>query len=466
MVRPLLAAPIFSAPVTYAVDGAPITVAAADVNGDSVVDLVTANQAGDIGPSLSALFADADGGFTPEDRTYLDPRLYLLHTMAAGDFNGDRVTDVAVAVDDLTTFPPRAAVLVLLNDGSGLFAGPVAYFLDGVFPQCLVTADVTGDGQLDLVVCHSATSGGGLVSVLRGIGDGRFVPRSSTAVGNLPSAAAVADLDSDGRIDVVVVDSERERIFALYGSDTLPSATLIGSVDSPRDLAVAVDPLGPLRRVLVTSAAGQLAILRQTMPRVFSPTTIPVSPAPSRLARGDVDADGLDDLVLLSEAPARANLWLGRPTGGFVFAESVSLGGGPSSLVLADFNSDHRLDLAVTSADTDRVAVSLNLTLATPPASRTATRTPTGRATPTATSTSRPPLGTPTPTRTPVPTATLIATGAGPGDANCDGRIDAPDVMALIKELFEPTCAGADVNGDGKVNAADVAALLILLEDL
>jgi hypothetical protein len=84
---------------------------------------------------------------------------------------------------------------------------------------------------------------------------------------------------------------------------------------------------------------------------------------------------------------------------------------------------------------------------------------PTGAATPT--STLRPsPSTTATATATPVRTATPGL--AGPGDANCDNRIDAADPPALATALFElepaQQCPFADANGDGEVSAADLPA--------
>ena len=54
-------------------------------------------------------------------------------------------------------------------------------------------------------------------------------------------------------------------------------------------------------------------------------------------------------------------------------------------------------------------------------------------------------------------------TGAGaemlPGDANCDGRLDAADLAAVVHAVFVGSpCPGADVNGDGQITAADIPA--------
>jgi hypothetical protein len=55
------------------------------------------------------------------------------------------------------------------------------------------------------------------------------------------------------------------------------------------------------------------------------------------------------------------------------------------------------------------------------------------------------------------------AAGIVPGDANCDGEIDADDVTAVVAAIFEGTsCPGADANEDGRTTAADLTAVIRL----
>src|SRR4029453_3791564 len=191
MAVPGWAAPRFGRPGTFAVDGSPVGVRAAVIDAQVGRDLLTANEAGAEGPSLSFLYNRGLGSFFPEQRMGLSPADFILQAVAAGDFDADGRDDFAVAVDDISAFPVRAAVLVFLNNGNAFRqtvsslpgrAGvlvflnngngsrqPVRYMLSGLLPQCLEAVDVTGDGALDLVVCHGRSVGGnveGLVPVL------------------------------------------------------------------------------------------------------------------------------------------------------------------------------------------------------------------------------------------------------------------------------------------------------------
>ena len=68
----------------------------------------------------------------------------------------------------------------------------------------MVAADLDRDGRLDLVV---ASSSSGEVSVLRGVGDGTFRATVGLPVGTAPLAVAVGDVNRDGLVDLIAADS-------------------------------------------------------------------------------------------------------------------------------------------------------------------------------------------------------------------------------------------------------------------
>jgi len=492
--RPAGATGLLGSPGTFGVDGAPVGVVAADVDLQNGVDLITANEAGEDGPSLSFLLNRGDGSFDPEQRLNLDGTQYILHAIAAGDFNGDGAGDIAVAVDDITVFPVRAAVLVYLNDGFGQFLNPDTYPLLGLFPQCLQAGDVTGDGVADLVVCHSVVgSGTGVLSVLAGAASGKFNLMPAISVGTNPTSVAVAKLDADSQPDLVVGDSDEGKVFVLYGDGTghLQPPAVLGAIDSPVGVAVDQTGTGQLPDVLVVSQAdSQLQVFHQTSSRSFTASApLALGQVPSSLSVGDLNGDGVGDAVVLSQASAQLSLWLGDGNGGFVFNQTVKVDNDSDSLVVGDLNGDGKPEAAMTSFATDRVTVVLNGEDVPPTPGGTTGTTPTETPiaspspgvtttpgasptsllspvpTPTKTPTTTPPTASATPTATPSPTSTPTATPtpAGPGDANCDGLIDARDLDALISRLFVPGCEGADIDGDNQVTVGD---LLLLMQTL
>lgn len=492
------AAPLFPKVSDYSVDGGPVSVAVADMDAQNQTDLITANDAGEDGPSLSFLFNTGDGRFGAEERFNLDASRYILHAIAAGDFNGDGAGDVAVAVDDLGTFPSRTTILVYRNDGAGELLQPTSYALSGFFPRCLRAGDVNGDGALDLVACHSRTEGGGgIVSVLLGqsVGGkptGTFAAALEVSVGTSPSVATIGDADGDSRADLIIGDADEGAVFVLYGNNTpglFDAPVRVADVDGPTAVAIVGGAAQP--RIAVTSlSTATLLVFEQTSARSFSLTDpILLDQTPSDAGVADFNVDGRPDIVLASPIGMSAGIWLGTARGDFGLAESAPLTFGPTALSVTDLNHDGKPDVSICSAAGDRVSVLLDTggiadtptptitasvtasssvtktatRTATPPKTSLPTSTPLGGATATRTVTGTLPTATITPTPTRTPTAT--PTSAGPGDADCNGRIDADDIGGLIFRLFNPGCATADVDTDGQVTAADLLRLIQLVAD-
>ena len=464
--RTALAGPLFGMPTTYQIDSSPLRVVSGDIDAKNGPDLVTGNDAGEDGPSLSILLNRGQGTFQAEVRKNLDAARDLLQAVTVGDFNGDGAADIAVATDDLSVFPTQTVVQVFRNNGSGQLSSPDRYPLNGFFPQCLEAADVNNDGILDLVVCHtSSDSGLGLVSVLLGranggVPSGSFDSGLDFTVGTTPATIVVGDVDHDSRSDLVVADTDRRQVFLLYGTGTsallTAPVTLVG-VDAPSALRIRESPGDAFPEILVASiASNQILILHQTAPRAFA-TAVPfaASQTSSDMGVADFDGDGITDLALLSPVGGKLSIWYGTAEGGFTFGETVSVDDAANSLAVADLNGDGKPDVATTSFVTDRVTVALNVSSArTPTPSGGVTSTPTPTRTPaTATSPTRTPTRTPTPTfGTPLPTPTP----AGPGDVNCDGKLDEHDLATIIVLIFD----GPSACLDGEATAADLPFVL------
>src|SRR5277367_2143652 len=130
--------------------------------------------------------------------------------VAVGDVNGDGKPDLLVANDcfssDNCTDP---SVGVLLGNGDGTFQAAVSYGTGGYHASAITVADVNADGKLDLVIAQCANAGScdGVVGVLLGNGNGTF----QTAViyntgGYVATAVAVADVNGDGKPDLLVTN--------------------------------------------------------------------------------------------------------------------------------------------------------------------------------------------------------------------------------------------------------------------
>ena len=175
--------------VAYPVAQYPGQVLLADFNGDGKLDLAVACEGG---PWI--LLGNGDGTFRAGQNTGDGFYTY----MATGDFNGDGLLDLAVTVIG----SGQGQVAFLPGYGDGTF-GPPAYSTTAQYPEGLAVGDFNGDGKLDLAVGAADSNN---VGVLLGNGDGTFQPPLEYPIPADDQAYNVvtADLNGDGRLDLVV----------------------------------------------------------------------------------------------------------------------------------------------------------------------------------------------------------------------------------------------------------------------
>jgi hypothetical protein len=179
-----------------------------DVNGDGLPDILTR-----LTFSFSVYAQTTGGGFAPPVRYDLGEGT---GGMAVGDLSGDGRADVAVTID---TNDPDSRILVYRQNDSGGLDDPVVY---GVYdiPEPAVLADVDGDGRTDLVTAHG---GWWFAGVLLQRPDG-LLGREQRARVPAPNAShydhrgiAVGDLTGDGKPDLLLADY-------IHGIEVLPQS--------------------------------------------------------------------------------------------------------------------------------------------------------------------------------------------------------------------------------------------------
>ena len=278
------------------------SVAVADVNGDSKLDLVVAGGCNG-GGCVGVLLGNGDGTFQSELTPSGSGGISALW-LAVADLNGDGHSDVVVANQCADNTCTSSSVGVLLGKGDGTFQTVVAYDPGGLYSDGVEIADVNGDGKPDLVVVNSSTSlavDDGNVGVLLGNGDGTFqtaVPYPSGAFG--AASVAVADINGDSKLDLLVANCSGSKsdcsggggsigVLLGNGDGTFQTAVTYGS-GSNTPFGVAVEDVnGDGKPDIIAAncfsdtcggANGAVGVLLQVAPPVASTTTLnPISPS-------------------------------------------------------------------------------------------------------------------------------------------------------------------------------------------
>jgi hypothetical protein len=181
---------------------------ALDANGDGFTDLIFVDSSS-AAPYLVTSLSDGKGGFTYKTGLTADVIANFAYIQpVSADFNGDGKQDLLVAGLD-------GSMMVASSKGDGTFNSPVSVGLPTL--SCVVnyaaTGDLNGDGFTDIALaypgdaaCGSAGSTASGYFVLLGKGDGTFAAPSFTAYGSELFAVTIADMDGDGHADLLLDD--------------------------------------------------------------------------------------------------------------------------------------------------------------------------------------------------------------------------------------------------------------------
>lgn len=272
--------------------------ATADLNGDGILDLVTAGTGSD---KVAVLIGNGDGTF----KAFVSYQGGATNgTVAIGDVTGDGIQDLVV--DDDTG--PFGSVRILQGNGNGTFKASVSYQLSLESIEVRL-GDLNGDGKLDIVAEGYTT---GQVAVLLNNGNGTFGTNSLYTVSSNTVDLELLDVNGDGRLDVVTTG----------------------------------DAVG----VILGNGNGSFSAVS-----LFSGLT-----SANSLAWDDLNYDGIEDLVVGDYSNGTANVFIGNGNGTFKARVSYQFVAGARSVNLGDFNGDGYSDIVqVYSATGGSLMISL-----------------------------------------------------------------------------------------------------------
>jgi hypothetical protein len=282
-----------------------VALAVADLNGDGKPDVVVANQSsGD----LTVFLGQGNGEFQAKPPYSLNAPGTLANVVA-GDFNGDGKTDV-VTVEHLGGLTNTLAVS--LGNGDGTFQPPAA-LAAGTQPLAAAVADLNGDGKPDLVVADNGSQDPGVtdlgaVLVFLSSSSG-FLPAKRFVAGSYPSSVAIKDVNLDGKPDLVVSNSG-----TIGADDTGGVSILLGNGDGTFGAPVSY-----------TTGQSEITV-----------------------AAADVNGDGKPDIilpVLTTNSGYEVLIFPGKGDGTFLAPTSLQASQPAANVIVGDFNGDGKPDL-------------------------------------------------------------------------------------------------------------------------
>jgi hypothetical protein len=369
----------FEAAKTVFVGNSPLYMVVGDVNGDDKPDLIlnaTIPVKGSNFPSslgFTYLLGDGNGSFKKPvtiQSTYGTGR----GPLTVGDVNNDGHLDVITCDDD-------GNAQVFLGNGHGRFNEQVS-FDDGAGgmggESQLLLADLYGHGKLDLVVGNYGSSNyPGPLVVMEGNGDGTFGNTTYFSAGYFPTYVSAADMNGDGRLDLVVANSVSSSITVLinHGSGNFTSsvnnyATLYlewgFNSNGVGLLAVADFNNDGKPDVEVATVSGVDVLLNLGKGVLRAPASVETGQLTAQMFTADFNGDGHPDIAVGTLGPdgiyAAVDVLAGHGDGTLTLTPYQFVGdiwiGTPMG---GDFNGDGRIDISAFGQGTGGIIQSYNL---------------------------------------------------------------------------------------------------------
>ncbi len=282
--------------------------------------------------------------------------------LVSQDFNNDGNFDLAV------TNEASGSVSILLGrgDGSSFELPAMTFDTGGSLPPAVIAADVNNDGKIDLVVINTGSDS---ITILLGMGNGSFhIPGILYATDSHPTELVSGDFNMDGNIDIAVTNRFAQQMLIFLGfSNGSFYCNYTGYFTDYFGYSVkTADFNGDSKLDLVVSneSDNTINIFIGTGTGTFvmaSPATYATGSSPIDVPVQDMNGDSIVDVVVANEVDNSISIYLGNGNGTFQPPQTFLSGGTSTvSLAIQDFNEDGIYDVAASNSGSNSITIILS----------------------------------------------------------------------------------------------------------
>jgi hypothetical protein len=311
--------------------------------------------------------AGAAGGGTPAAITGLasstHPSETTWYRSTSPSFTWDPVaaTNSAIAGYSIVLDQNLDTVPDAVTDRHSLDFLARAAYASGTAPAEDRVADLNGDGRQDVVVENYQSN---TVSVFIGRGDGTFAAKVDYTTGAGPWSLAVIDVNADGKADIVTGNLGASTASVLLGNG---NGTFAAKVDYTTGSAPECLRVGDVNAdskpdiVTTNSTANTVSVLLGNGNGTFKPKAdFATSGHPTSIDLGDVNGDTKTDLVTANTTPNTVSVLMGNGDGTFKAKVDYGTGAQPYTVIVADVNRDGKLDIETVNYGASTASILLN----------------------------------------------------------------------------------------------------------
>jgi len=358
--RPVFSGGAFATAATLRLNEPVYSIAVADVNGDGYPDLISAVENYSINSGQLVVFTNNGAGGFGSNATY-NVDSFPTDVQVVTNLNGHGLMGLVVANYDEDS---GNTVTVLTNNGTGVFGSNATYTVSRG-PYSVIAADIYGNGRPALISANSY-SGFSTLTVLTNNGWGGFGSNSAYNVGSDPECIIAADLNRNGRMDLITANSGAGTLTVLTnnGNGIFALSTTIIPNQTPTSVTAA-DIYGNGRPALIcnNTSASTLSVFTNKGNGTFAlNATLNVPASPQCVMAADVNGDGSVDLISLNSSGL---LTVFTNNGAGIFGSNLTFtvqngSGQVNGLAVADVNNDGKVDLAIANGNAGTLTVLTN----------------------------------------------------------------------------------------------------------